>query len=31
MVLFVVVIVETFVHVQHESNINWITAERYGA
>jgi len=29
MVLFIVVIVETFVHVQHKSNIHWIIADSY--
>jgi hypothetical protein len=29
MVLFIVVIVETFVHVLHKSNNHWIIAETY--
>jgi hypothetical protein len=29
MVLFIVVIVETFVHVQHKSNIHWIIDDSY--
>ena len=29
MVLFIVVIVETFVHVQHKSNSDWIIADSY--
>jgi len=29
MVLFIVFIVETFVHVQHKSNIHWITDDSY--
>jgi hypothetical protein len=29
MVLFIVVIVETFVHVQHKSNSYWIIADSY--
>jgi hypothetical protein len=29
MVLFIIVIVETFVHVQHKSNTYWIIADSY--